>query len=131
MVRLVPRLRDDMSCFLAMFSPENPPIRYVRSNQICIALYGFGGMSGSGFGPTLGSKEGIKYRVGIWGSDDDDSSSKYRELCNLVTSLEESSMEGDLDNAEVFIFTDNFTAESVFFKGNSTSKRLLELMLRL
>ncbi len=65
-VRLVPRLRDDLSCLLAMFSPENPPIKYVRSNQICVALYGFGDTSGSGFGSTLGSKEGLKYRVGIW-----------------------------------------------------------------
>ncbi len=37
----------------------------------------------------------------------------------------------DLHNSEVFIFTDNFTAESVFYKGNSSSQKLFELVLRL
>ena len=31
----------------------------------------------------------------------------------------------------MFLFTDNSTAEAVFYKGNSTSRPLFELMLRL
>ena len=31
----------------------------------------------------------------------------------------------------MFLFTDNSTAESVYFKGNSSSRKLFELMLRL
>ena len=33
--------------------------------------------------------------------------------------------------AEVFLFTDNSTAEAVYFKGNSSLRKLFELMLRL
>jgi hypothetical protein len=36
---------------------------------------------------------------------------------------------GDLDNAEVFVSMDNSTAESSFFKGSSTSRRLFALVL--
>lgn len=38
---------------------------------------------------------------------------------------------GILHGAEVFVFTDNTTAESAFYKGNTTSKRLFSLVLRL
>jgi hypothetical protein len=50
---------------------------------------------------------------------------------NLVVRLEELVENRTLQGAEVFIFTDNSTAESVFYKGNSSSKMLFELMLRL
>jgi hypothetical protein len=48
-----------------------------------------------------------------------------------VETLELQVRDGRLRNAEVFIFTDNSTAEGVFYKGNSTSKKLFELVLRL
>jgi hypothetical protein len=35
---------------------------------------------------------------------------------------------GKLKGCEVFLFTDNMTAESVFYKGNSSSEQLFELM---
>jgi hypothetical protein len=34
-------------------------------------------------------------------------------------------------DCEVFLFTDNSTAAAVYFKGNSTSTKLFELVLRL
>jgi hypothetical protein len=45
--------------------------------------------------------------------------------------LEAQVADGRLRGAEVFLFTDNSTAESVFYKGNSSSKHLFELVLRL
>jgi hypothetical protein len=74
---------------------------------------------------------GLLFRHGVWGKDADDESSNFKELRNLVEALEEGAASGELHNSEVFIFTDNSTAESVFYKGNTTGKRLFELVLRL
>jgi hypothetical protein len=40
-------------------------------------------------------------------------------------------VEYDLAGSEIFIFTDNSTAEAAFWKGTSKSRRLFELVLRL
>ena len=60
--------------------------------------------------------DGIKYRLGRWGKDMNNSSSNYRELRNLVEALEEMQEDGFLKGAEVFMFTDNTVAESAFYK---------------
>eukprot|EP00956_Cyclotella_meneghiniana_P030672 scaffold78001_cov41-Cyclotella_meneghiniana.AAC.3 len=73
----------------------------------------------------------LNYRVGVWGSDEESESSNYRELANLVLTVEEEAATGSLDLAEFFLFTDNSTAESAFYKGSSSSKKLHGLILRL
>jgi hypothetical protein len=73
----------------------------------------------------------IHYRFGQWCDDVAEKSSNYRELCNLVERLEELVADRTLEGCEVFIFTDNTTAEAAFFKGNSSSQHLYELVLRL
>ncbi len=50
---------------------------------------------------------------------------------NLVKTVEEEAEEGHLKDGELWIFTDNSTAESYFFKGGLTSKLLHELVLHL
>ena len=50
---------------------------------------------------------------------------------NLVETIEEEAAGGHLSQAELWIFTDNSTAESCFYKGSSTSPLLHELILRL
>ena len=55
----------------------------------------------------------------------------YHKLLNLVESLELEVKSGKLRDSEVFIFTDNTTAEEVPYCGNSTSKRFFELVLRM
>jgi len=52
-------------------------------------------------------------------------------LNNLITSVENLLSDGTLVGAEVFVFTDNFTSESAFYKGNTSSKTLFDLVLRL
>jgi hypothetical protein len=49
----------------------------------------------------------------------------------VVDGLEQQIKSGRIVGAEVFLFTDNSTAESVCCKGNSSSRKLFELMLRL
>ncbi len=58
-------------------------------------------------------------------------SSNYRELRNLVEVLEDGVSTGDLRHSEVFLFTDNFTAEAAFYRSNSDSRNLFDLILRL
>lgn len=58
-------------------------------------------------------------------------SSNFQELANLVMALEEGLHSGDFSICEVFIFTDNLTEEECFYKGNSPSRRLFNLVLHL
>ena len=61
----------------------------------------------------------------------DDSSSNHRELKNLADMVFCMESDGDLKGTEVFIFTNNSTAERAFFKGSSKSRLLHDLVLRL
>lgn len=121
--------------------PELPPNRKVRSRRVHALLYGFGDASATGacsiFHKALHVKGGyrfegrIQYRHGHWCSRISEESSNYGELLNLVEGLELQVREGLMKGSEVFLFTDNSTVEEVYYKGNSTSKKLFELMVRL
>ena len=71
-----------------MFSGLTPAVRTIRPSRRIDVRYGFGDASGSGFGGSIFFPGGISYRVGVWGKDAEDSSSNYRELRNLVETLE-------------------------------------------
>ena len=58
-------------------------------------------------------------------------SSNFKELHNLVETLEQEYESGNFQNREVFICTDNSVAERAFYKGNSCSPLLFDLVLRL
>ena len=87
--------------------------------------------SSGGFEATVERPGGIQGRFGLWASDVEDESSNYRELRNLVETVEEEATAGHLINGELWLFTDNSTAESCFSQGGSSSKLLHELVLRL
>ena len=103
-VQLVPRLRADLLALTELFSPSAPPLRYIRSTTIWEAKYGFADASGSGFGCTLSEGEDIHYTCGIWTDMDSQNSSNYRELSNLVESLESGFQTGQL-NTQRFGFS--------------------------
>jgi hypothetical protein len=84
-------------------------------------VYKFGDASGSGFGSSFHISDNLYYSCGQWNTEYSSESSNFRELANLVFALEEAQQRGELRNTEVFIFKDNSTAESAFFKGTSTS----------
>jgi len=108
-----------------------PPLRYVRSTFIREARYGFADASGSGYGCSFSRGEDIHYTHGVWTDSDSQHSSNYRELSNLVDSLETGVQAGHLKYSEVWVFTDNSTSEAVFWKGHSPSRKLNDLALRL
>jgi hypothetical protein len=140
-VKAAPRLSCDLEGLTELTSSLAPPRRLVRSGVALQVFYGFGDASGVGHasnfqgfkrnGREVKADGRIHFRYGHWCDAVSEASSNYRELLNLVESLEAQVEDGRIRGAEVFLFTDNSTAEAVFFKGNSTSKPLFDLMLRL
>jgi hypothetical protein len=84
-----------------------------------------------GFILDMEVKSDLFYRHGHWCDATAEASSNYREVKKLVDGLEDLVRSGRVKDAKVFLFTDNSTAEAVFYHGNSTSRTLFELMLRL
>ena len=110
----------------------------MRGSKLNTAKLVFGDASGGGFGSSWekGKVEGedderVGFRFGTWDSQSSEESSNYRELRNLTETLELMGNDGELDGTELFVFTDNSTAESAFAKGSSSSRKLFELVLRL
>jgi hypothetical protein len=111
----------------------SPPKRKVRSLRVVRATYGFGDASGDGFGAAILLPDGkIFYRHGVWNwLISNEHSSNYRELRNLVESLEKAAEAGLLTNTEVWLFTDDTTAEAADYRCSSKSRELHGFVLRL
>jgi hypothetical protein len=109
---------------------SKPRIRKYRCDSNAQVTYGFGDASGRGFGATFQLNGQILYEYGQWTTEDSENSSNcWRELNNLVLALERLLNENKLRGSEIFIFTDNSTAEAAFWKGTSQSEKLFELVL--
>jgi hypothetical protein len=132
MVSEVSRLKNDVHTLSTFLAAERAPWRFIRGNKVGIVHYGFGDASKAGFGATIqeGSR-GIWYRLGVWSCAEERESSNFRELANLVETLEERAATVEFKGIELFLFTDNSTAESAFYRGTSSSKKLYELIVRL
>ena len=131
-VEPVERLRLDLKSLKMIFEPMAPIHRLIRGSSIKKVKIMFGDASGAGFGSTWETNNGtIRFRYGLWGENMNDSSSNLRELLNLVDTLEKMKAEGELKGTEIYVFTDNSTAECAFFKGTSKSEKLHDLVLRL
>jgi hypothetical protein len=125
-VKFTTRLRDDVDALMKLTD-----LARVRSKFITWLTYGFGDASGKGYGAALLLWDGvIFYRQGLWKwTIIKERSSNYRELRNLVDGLERAAEKGLLDGTEVWMFTDNTTAEAAFFRGSSKSRELHKLVL--
>jgi hypothetical protein len=126
------RLADDLLCLSTLLDMDEPPTCLIRASRRLVVIYGFVDASSSGFGGSFALPDGsVYFRHGIWGRDSDSDSSNFREFNNLVESLEDSVLLGELANSELYVFTDNTSVEGAYYKGNSPSRRLFELVLRL
>ncbi len=67
----------------------------------------------------------------MWSTAEEEESSNYKELKNLVDAVAEEAGAGRLKNCEFFLFTKNLTAESCFYRGNSKSWLLHALVPQL
>jgi hypothetical protein len=133
-VQAVPLFKEHLLVLCDMFKSSKPVLRLVRGKNGTIQVgYVFGDASGEGFGAswTRALLDEIGYRFGIWGSFGEDTSSNLREFHNLVDSVERMGKAGDLRGKEVFVFTDNSTAEAIAHKGSSSSPILFDLVVRL
>jgi hypothetical protein len=107
--------------------------------------YGFGDASGKQFGTTISqncncrarlakattSSTGVRFWIGLWTPEEEEESSNYKELRNLVDSVKEEAEAGWLRNCDFFLFTNNSMAESCFYWGTSKSQHLHGLVLKL
>ena len=131
-VAAVPRFHLDIKALQRLSRTELPTLRRVRCSKRGHAFYGFYDASGRGFGATLQIGDDLIYEYGQWSSEvSEGSSSNWRELGNLVMALENQVSQNGLRDCELFLFTDNTTAEAAFWKGSSKSRKLFELVLRL
>jgi hypothetical protein len=128
----VKRLKDDLRALHALTHHEKPPRRMARLGKFARAVYGFGDASKDGFGASIEVlNHGVIWRSGVWNLSIREESSNFREFKNLVESIEKFVADGTLKGHELFMFTDNSTAEAAFFKGTSSSEKLFDLVLRL
>jgi hypothetical protein len=83
----VPRLKGDTCALATLFSKMTPAQTLVRASRVYTILYVFADASGSGFGSTVLGNDRIRYHIGTWDLDTQDSSSTFREFENVVEAL--------------------------------------------
>jgi hypothetical protein len=91
--------------------------------------FGGGDASGEGYGSLI-SPLGMPplLRRGFWGVS---GSSNWREMRNLLEAIREEARLGRLIGCDVWLTTDNSTAEASFYKGRSSSPDLDAMVLEL
>jgi hypothetical protein len=132
-VYAVPRLQWDIDSLSRLTREKTPPAVLVRPVKIMVG-YLVGDASGSGHGSSFlhTRNESLNLAHGTWSEEASQRSSNFRELANLVRRIEELAEEGSLvRGTELFVFTDNFVTESVFYKGSASSPYLHSLVERL
>ena len=139
-------MERDIAALLRLTDSELPPLRVNRPNGVLQVFYGFAeDAAGKGFGGTVAGaplprrqfsdvqvhSTGLRYRVGVWTAEEEEESSNYKELCNLVETAEDEAECGRLRDCEFFLCTDNGVSESCYYRGSSSSPKLHELIIRL
>jgi hypothetical protein len=131
-VKAVPRFLPDLMALRALMSSEKPPLKRARCSKVAMATCSFVDASGRGFGSTFQVGSRVFFQCGQWPERISETvSSNWRELANLVESLEAEVRERGLSDCEIFLFADNTAAEAAHWKGASKSEWLFDLVLRL
>ena len=129
-----PSLHGDVQALVALFDSEVPPKLSIRCSKCLGIIYGFTDASGKGrgasFGRDLKSSRGNRFRIGVWTAVEQEESSNWKELATIVGSLEAEAESGALQGTEVLMLTDNQVTESALWRGNSSSPKLLDLVIR-
>jgi hypothetical protein len=121
-VKAVPSLYQHLKAIQEMVSSDLPTLKLVRGSAITEVGYVFGDASGEGYGLSKAiEKPPVGYRYGVWGPEEEDKSSNFKEFNNLVVGLEDMGVKGQLEGKEIFVFTDNAVTEAIAAKGSSSS----------
>jgi hypothetical protein len=127
-VKAVPRLTSDIRALEELTQGDIPLLRRVQARKTGRVLHGFGDASKAAFGATIQIEDRLLYQYGQWSSEIVESeSSNWRELSKLVLYLCDLVQTESLGGYEIYMFTDNSTAEAAFWKGTSVSPQLFEL----
>ena len=102
LTKAVPRFKEDLEALLHLAKDDEPAMRCVRNKHTITAYYGVGDASSGGSDLPVEHPDGLHGRFGIWGSDNEERSSNYRELCNFVETVEEEAREGYLKDSELW-----------------------------
>ena len=130
-IKLVPRFFLCLKALSVFFSSESPPVWSHRKRRVLLLLYGFHDASKGGLGTTKDWGDKLTITVGTWGADSEEETSNWREFTTLVQDMEHEEREGKLNNAWVVMATDSSTVEGCLYKGNSSSEKLFDLIVRL
>lgn len=131
MIQPVPLFYKCLDTLQNFFEIDVAPEIQDRTTVCTMVGYGFVDASKGDLGSMVDNGNGISYRIGVWGSDGQDKSSNWREFSNLVETLEQEVADGSLENSTLVMATDNSTAEACFYKGNSSSELLYNLVVRI
>ena len=110
MLKGVLRLHPDLLALSSLFKAEEPVHRLDRGDKVGSAKLAFGDASGGGFGSSCESfgdkrnreEEHVAFCFGTWDKVSSAHSSNYREMRNLVDTLEVMAAEGELRGTEFF-----------------------------
>jgi hypothetical protein len=131
-VKAAPRFMSDLKALRPLMMDPTPPLKRARCSKVAMAVYSFVDASGRGVGSTFQVGTNVYFQYGQWPERISETmSSNWRELANLVETLESEVRDHELSDCEIFLFTDNTTAEAAYWKGTSKSEWLFELVLRL
>ena len=125
-VKIIPRLRGDILALMWLTNTVNPPSVPIRpsSTKACFMV---GDASGVGPGSScwIQGDDFIEASYGAWKDEvTRTKSSNFRETANLVRQVRRKVKNGSIERgSEVFVFTDNSTAERTMYKGSSTSSQ--------
>mmetsp|Transcript_5647 Transcript_5647/g.8673 ORF Transcript_5647/g.8673 Transcript_5647/m.8673 type:complete len:242 (+) Transcript_5647:1148-1873(+) len=114
-----------------LFKGDKPPRREIRCKNSSNFFYGFGDASGTSFGSTFEKRGFVEFEYGQWCSQSSEGSLNWRELKNVVEAIKGFVKRHRLVGSEIFLFTDNSSAEAAFWKGSSTLEKLFDLVLEL
>ena len=124
----VSRLLSDLNALEFLLEGLEPTSIQVILSKSGWVSYGIGDASGSEYGAAVHLQDAVSYRYGQWASEVSKERSNYRELRNLVDTVEKLYREGCLKNCELFLFIDNIVADYAYHRGTSSSKTLFNLV---
>jgi len=124
----------DVGTLMELTAFKEPPLVPIRPVEKQ-ATYMVGDASGMGFGSSTWTEDDeiMEAEHGYWSMRVTlEASSNFREAANLAMRLNSMVSRGILKRrSEIWVFTDNTTAEKNYHKGSSSSSHLYQMVLEL
>lgn len=121
------RLRDELFALESLLEGKISKRSLVRLPKSRWVSYVIGDASDNGYGAAIHVDDKLNFMYSQWTSAKSEQSSNYRELRNLVNTVEKLYGEGILKNCELFLYTDNSVVDSAYCRGLYSSRLLLFL----